>query len=138
MDPSASSPSTSSGQAGHGRPDALLLRSTLKSGSRGVDRVYSIAAIAEPILGLDRRSRERAFIRQQPHNWLFVTLNPRDTLYFPHGHPLDGAPRYRWVEMEAEICEFGFLVEGALETVYLASIPRPQKQPTWRELPGQL
>jgi hypothetical protein len=120
------------------RPDALLLRSTLKSGSRGSDRVYSIAAIAEPILGLDRRSRERAFIRQQPRDWLFVTLNPRDTLYFPHGHPLDGAPRYRWVTMEEHICQFGFLVEGAEETTYLASIPRPQKRPTWRELSGQL
>jgi hypothetical protein len=128
-------PSASSGQ---GRPDALMLRGVLRKGSRGVDRVYSIAAIAEPLLGVDRRSRERAYIRQQPHNWLFVSLNPRDTIKFPRGHELDGQPRYRWVVMEEEICEFGYLVEGAEETVYLASLPVPAKRPTWREVPGQL
>jgi hypothetical protein len=116
------------------RPDALLLRGVLRKGRRGADRVYSIAALAEPILGLDRRSKERAYIRQQPRDWLFVTLSPRDTLYFPHNHPLDGAPRYRWVVMEEEICQFGYLVEGAEETVYLASMPVPQKQPTWRNM----
>lgn len=110
----------------------------LRKGARGIDRVYSITSIAEPIFGLDRRSRERAYIRMQPHDWLFITLNPHDTLYFPHGHPLDGRPRYRWVVMEEEICEFGFLVEGALETIFQTRIPVPQKQPTWREMAGQL
>ena len=121
-----------------GRPDALMLRGVLRKGGRGADRVYSIAAIAEPILGLDRRSKERAYIRMQPHNWLFITLNPNDTLLFPHGHFLDGESRYRWVTMEEGICQFGFLVEGAEETIYAPPMPVPQRQPTWRELPAQL
>ena len=44
-------------------PDALMLPETSKRGARMVDRVASIADIAEPLLEVDRERGERAYIR---------------------------------------------------------------------------
>jgi hypothetical protein len=116
------------------RPDALKLRTCLKRGKSGFERLQSICAIAEPLLGLDRRSKERAHIRTLPQDWLFITLSAYDTLCFPYGHPMVGADRYNWVTMEDGICQFGFLVAGAEDTADPSlRIPIPALNPTWRQ-----
>ena len=73
---------------------------------RLADRVASIADIAEPLLG------GRAWIRKQPHDRLFISLWPEDTILFPTDHDRSGQPRYRW-EKHPDGSEFGYLVEGA-------------------------
>lgn len=93
-------------------PDALMMPSTMKRGPRLHDRVDSICTAAEPLLGVDRRSGGRAWVRQQPHGKLFVTRDLADTIYFPRDHPRSGQPRYQW-EPQADGVEFGWLVEGA-------------------------
>jgi hypothetical protein len=95
-------------------PDALLLPSTLKRGNRLVDRVASIVELAEAILGVDRSSGERAWIRQQPHGQLFITRDLADTICFPRDHPLSGQPRYRW-EKQSDGSEWGYLVASLQE-----------------------
>ena len=65
-----------------GRPDAVLMPSSLKTGRRLLDRVGSVLDIAEPLLQVDRSAGERAWIRQQPNNRLFVTRDPHDTIFF--------------------------------------------------------
>jgi hypothetical protein len=95
-----------------GKPDALFMPGKLKRGARLVDRVASIADIAEPTLGLDRSNGERAYIRVQPGDRLFITANPLDTIFFPLGHDRSGQPRYRWERGDDGI-ERGYLVEGA-------------------------
>jgi hypothetical protein len=93
-------------------PDALFLPETLKRGGRMIDRVASIADIAEPLLGVDRTRGERAYIRLQGNGKLFITKSVTDTIYFPKGHVREGQPRYRW-ELQPDGAEFGYLVEGA-------------------------
>ena len=90
-------------------PDALMFSSAQKRGARLVDRVASIAAMAEPLLGIDRAAGERAWIRQQPHGRLFITRDPADTICFPREHRLSGQPRYRW-EKQPDGSEWGWLV----------------------------
>jgi hypothetical protein len=90
-------------------PDALMLPAALKRGARLHDRVASIAAIAEPLLGVDRAAGERAWVRQQPHGRLFVTRDPADTIFFPRDHDRQGQPRYRW-ETQADGSQWGWLI----------------------------
>jgi hypothetical protein len=93
-------------------PDALMLPATLKRGNRLADRVDSLCAFAEPLLGVDRRAGGRAWCRQQPHGRIFVTRDSDDTMFFPRDHARSGQPRYRW-ELMGDGVEFGWLVEGA-------------------------
>jgi hypothetical protein len=93
-------------------PDALFLPEDRKRGTRMVDRVASIADIAEPLLAVDRTRGERAYIRLQGNGRLFITKSVTDTIYFPKSHPREGQPRYRW-ELQPDGAEFGYLVEGA-------------------------
>jgi hypothetical protein len=92
------------------RPDALMLSSNQKRGARLIDRVASIAEIAEPILGVDRAAGERAWIRQQPHGQLFITRDLADTICFARDHRLSGQPRYRW-EKQCDGSEWGYLID---------------------------
>ena len=63
-----------------------------------VERVGSICDLAEPLLGVDRAAGQHAWVRQQPHGWLFVTRDNRDTINYPNNHPRSGHPRYDWVD----------------------------------------
>jgi hypothetical protein len=92
-----------------GKPDALMLPEDRKSGSRMVDRVTSIADIAEPLLEVDRARGERAYIRLQGNGKLFVSKSIFDTIFFPKDHQRDGQPRYRW-DLQPDGAEFGYLV----------------------------
>ncbi len=74
-----------------------------------VDRVSSIADIAEPLLNVDRTRGERAYIRLQGNGKLFVTKSIFDTILFAKDHGRDGQPRYRW-EVQPDGAEFGYLV----------------------------
>ena len=74
-----------------------------------IDRVASIADVAEPLLGVDRARGERAYIRLQGNGKLFVSKSIFDTIQFPKGHDRDGQPRYRWVA-QPDGSEFGYLV----------------------------
>jgi hypothetical protein len=93
-------------------PDALFLPSNRKVGSRMSERVRSVTDIAEPLLGVDRPAGERAWIRQQGPDWLFITKDTRDTLFFPTNHPRSGTSRYTWMN-QPDGSRFGYLVEGA-------------------------
>jgi hypothetical protein len=93
------------------RPDALMLPQDRKQGARMVDRVASIADIAEPLLGIDRTIGERAYIRLQPNSKLFITANVLDTILFPKDHARDGLPRYHWI-LQPDGSEFGYLVDS--------------------------
>jgi hypothetical protein len=90
-------------------PDAVMLPEARKCGARMVDRVASIADIAEPLLEVDRARGERAYIRLQGNGKLFVSKSIVDTILFPKDHPRDGQPRYRWV-LHPDGAEFGYLV----------------------------
>jgi hypothetical protein len=90
-------------------PDALMLPEGRKQGTRMVDRVASIAGIAEPLLQVDRARGERAYIRLQGNGKLFVSKSIFDTIVFPKDHQRDGQPRYRW-ELQPDGAEFGFLI----------------------------
>ena len=94
---------------GTGKPDALMLPEDRKRGTRMVDRVASIADIAEPVLDVDRTRGERAYIRLQGHGKLFISKSTFDTILFPKDHPRDGQPRYRW-ELQPDGAEFGYLI----------------------------
>jgi hypothetical protein len=90
------------------RPDALFLPTQPVGGPRIFDRIAAVCRIAEPLLEVDFKGGERAYIRKQPHGRLFVTRDPTDTINFPTGHPRSGTPRYRW-EKRADGTELGYL-----------------------------
>jgi len=93
------------------RPDALRMPESMKSGSRIFDRVASICSIAEPLLGVDYKGGERAYIRKLQHGRLFITRNPADTIFFPTGHLRSGQQRYHW-ERQPDGTELGYLIES--------------------------
>ncbi len=78
-------------------PDALFVPDRLKSGRTMKDRMNSVLDIAEPLLGVDRRSGGRAYIRKQPGGQLFITRDPEDTIYHVLTSPLRGRERYAWL-----------------------------------------
>jgi hypothetical protein len=88
--------------------DALILPETLKKGATQIERIDSILAIAEPLLGVDRKAGQRAYIRRQPGGRLFVSKSPEDTLCHPREHPREGQPRYDW-ETAADGFQYGYL-----------------------------
>ena len=79
-------------------PDALFVPEKMKRGRTLGDRVDSVLAVAEPLLGVDRPAGQRAYIRRQGDGWLFVTRSPDDTIYFPLNTPFRGRPRYDWID----------------------------------------
>src|SRR5262245_22651183 len=79
-------------------PDALFLRESVKRGRTQIERINSVLDIAEPILGGERAKGERGWIRRQPGGWLFITKDPRGTIYWPLDNPLRGKDRYVWVD----------------------------------------
>lgn len=89
--------------------DAVRAPEAIKRGATQLDRIDSILAVAEPLLGVDRSRGERGYIRKQPGSTLFVTKDPLDTLQFPNGHPRSGQPRYRWACGDDGI-DLGYLV----------------------------
>jgi hypothetical protein len=91
-------------------PDALMLPEDRKRGARMVDRVASIADVAERVLKVDRARGDRAYIRLQNNGKLFVSKSIFDTILFPKDHERDGQPRYRW-ELQPDGAEFGYLVD---------------------------
>lgn len=116
--------------------DAVLIPEALKSGRRKSERVRSIAAITEPLLGCDRRKGQKGYMHRTilsvPHpddrmkrtNLLFVTKNPNDTMKFPTGHPRHPQDRYRW-EKDGPI-QLGYLIVNPEEEIGVyADIPRP-------------
>jgi hypothetical protein len=90
-------------------PDALMLPEDRKRGSRMIDRVASIADVAEPLLQVNRARGERAYIRLQGNGKLFISRSIVDTILFPKGHEREGQPRYRW-DLQPDGSEFGYLV----------------------------
>ncbi|WP_337176956.1 hypothetical protein [Paludisphaera sp.] len=92
--------------------DALIVPESWKTGGTQLDRIDSILRVAEPILGVDRARGGRAYIRRQPGGRLFITNDPRDTISFPIGHPLEGRARYAWVSAP-DGSERGTMVEEA-------------------------
>lgn len=92
--------------------DALIIPESRKRGDTQLDRIDSILRIAEPLLGVDRSRGEKAYIRRQPGDKLFITANPQDTLTFPVGHPLQGRARYGW-SVHPDGTERGTLVAEA-------------------------
>jgi hypothetical protein len=85
-----------------------MLSEDRKRGARMVDRIASIADIAEPILDVDRARGDRAYIRLQGNGKLFISKSIFDTIFFPKDHPRDGQPRYLW-ELQPDGAEFGYL-----------------------------
>jgi hypothetical protein len=79
-------------------PDALFVPERMKRGRTWYERMESILDIAEPLLGVDRTRGDRAYIRRQGDGWLFVTRDPKDTIYFPLSTPFRGRPRYHWLD----------------------------------------
>jgi hypothetical protein len=96
------------------RPHALMIPSSMKSGTRFADRVSSICDIAEPLLGLDRKKGQTAMVRFLPPagEVCFVTGDINDTINFPKTHSRTDTPRYRW-ETQPNGIRFGFKVDGA-------------------------
>jgi hypothetical protein len=101
--------------------DAAYVPGSLRRGDTVHERLRSILAIAEPILGVDRAAGERGWVRvikstdaRRPDPWLFVTRDPNDTLLFPVAAPphLAQKPRYDWVEGPSGI-RLGYLKSEA-------------------------
>jgi hypothetical protein len=84
-------------------PDALMVPESAKRGRTLRERIDSVLAITEPLLGVDRDKGERAWIRRQGDGWLFITKDPADTIYWPLTSPLRGRDRYEWVMGEGGI-----------------------------------
>lgn len=79
--------------------DALLVPVRYRRGRTQLERIRSIDAIVDPLLGVDREGGECAWIRTVPiEGYLFVTKDGNDTLLFPLNNPLRGRPRYHWLD----------------------------------------
>jgi hypothetical protein len=101
--------------------DAVYVPGTLRRGRTMPERLASVLAIAEPLLGVDRARGGRGYVRklESPDRrevWLYVTADPDDTLLFPltADGPLRGRPRYDWVEGPDGV-KLGYLVPAARE-----------------------
>jgi hypothetical protein len=94
-------------------PDALLMpEGRYKRGRTLRERIDSVLAIAEPMLGVDREQGQRGWIRRQDGGWLFITKDPADTIYHVLQSPLRGRDRYAWV-LGADGIKRGYLTEEA-------------------------
>jgi hypothetical protein len=111
--------------------DAVYVPGSLRRGNTMPERLRSVLAIAEPLLGVDRRAGERGYVRvlkfgdpRRPDVWLFVTKSTDDLLLFPKSPPgpLSGQPRYDWIDGPSGV-KLGFL-KTAARAVQVAA-PRP-------------
>jgi hypothetical protein len=82
------------------KPDALMVAPGLAQGKHLKDRINAVLAVVEPLLGVDRDAGERAYIRKQHGDHLFITKDPFDTMFHPTGSDRAGKPRYRWEPRE--------------------------------------
>jgi hypothetical protein len=98
-----------------GRPDALFLPASLKRGATLRERVGSVADVADGLLEVDASDGEKSYIRTQPHNVLFVTRDPYDSIYYPLDHPKSGQPRYRWEKRDGGV-QIGYLIESVVSS----------------------
>jgi hypothetical protein len=97
-------------QTQQARPDAVYMPEGRKRGKTHHERVMSILAIVEPMLGVDYDGGERAYVRRQVGGRLFATRDPTDTLFFSKDHPsLAQKPRYRWDD-RGEGVFYGYLI----------------------------
>lgn len=109
------------------RPDAVLIPASAKKGATKLDRIDSILAVVEPILQVDR-PKERAWIRQVSDEELFVTRDPKDTLYGAKSTPQEGKRRYRWESNDAAGVK-GLMVGYLVDPDHASPTP-PQTAPT--------
>jgi hypothetical protein len=93
-------------------PDAVKVPGHLAAGHNSVQRAGSIVDVAEALLGVDRSIGERGHCCGLPTGEFFCRKSPHDTLFFPHGHKLEGHPRYNWV-VQDDGTTFGYLVAAA-------------------------
>jgi hypothetical protein len=78
-------------------PDAVMVPDSWKGSGNALEQSLSLVDHAEAILGVDRPSGERAWVRHALGGGLrFCTKDPQDTLQFPTGHARQGQDRYRW------------------------------------------
>jgi hypothetical protein len=86
------------------KPDAVLFPAALKRGATSAARLQHIQTTLGPRLGGDRHTElgpdhgGRIHSRDVGGGWYLATLDPADTLNFPHDHDRAGMPRYRWEE----------------------------------------
>jgi hypothetical protein len=92
-------------------PDALMIPPGIARGPHLKDRMNAVLDVAEPLLGVDRPSGEKAYIRRQPGDTLFVTKDPYDTINHPVGSEGAGRPRYRWEPRDDGI-KLGYIQHG--------------------------
>jgi hypothetical protein len=103
-------------------PDAVIVPVHWRGPSRSkFERANAVLDKVEPLLGVGvGGAHARPFA-----NGYFVTRSPYCTLFFPKRHPLDGQPRYDWVERPelGEGVRFGYLKPEALESAELGLEP---------------
>ncbi len=95
-------------------PDAIMMPATMKAGRNRFEKTYSVSRIAEPILEVDYAAGERAWIKAQAGDWLFITKNREDTIYMSDRSGAGGRPRYEWIPRGDGI-RFGYLTAVARE-----------------------
>lgn len=110
--------------------DAVYIPERLKRGATMPERLRSVLAIAEPLLGIDRRAGGRGYVRvlragrPRGDGWLYITASPDDTLMFPADAPppLRNRPRYDWVDGPGGI-KVGYLKPEARAMAAAPSLP---------------
>ncbi len=94
-------------------PDALFIAESLKRGRTFAERLGSVLDLAEPILGVDRRAGQHAYVRKHTGGQLFITRDPADTIYHCTTSPMRGRDRYVWMAGPDGIRR-GWLTEAAI------------------------
>ena len=94
------------------RPDAVMAPPSIKVGKTVFIRVNRVLDFVEPLLQVDASKGEKGHVRTlyPPDGRLFITRDPRDTVYFPKLHDREGQPRYNWVDSDNGV-QLGYLVE---------------------------
>jgi hypothetical protein len=95
-------------------PDALMIPARVKHGRTQRERIASVNAVANPLLGVDYDRGELAWIRTLDGGWLFVTKDPHDTIYHPLTSPLRGRDRYAWL-IGPDGIKRGYLTQESLD-----------------------
>jgi hypothetical protein len=93
-------------------PDAVKIPQNWAYGDSSVERNESLVVAVEPMLGVDRSIGERAWGVAHGDGMVFFRKNYHESMFFPHGHKLEGHPRYNWVVQPDETV-FGYLVAAA-------------------------
>jgi hypothetical protein len=93
-------------------PDAVKIPHAWAYGESSVERNISIVNAVEPMLGVDRSIGEKAWCAAHGDGMVFCRKTDHETMFFPHGHKLEGHPRYNWV-VQPDGTVFGYLVAAA-------------------------